>query len=335
MHIGKSYRLSEFLVWTKRTIFILLFWGIAPVILYQVLHVSWVAIPWTIVGLFGTATAFIVGFKNSQSYNRIWEAQQIWVTISSNSKAWGFTCRDYLKNPAKSKEIIYRHIAWLTILRYQMRVPKVWESLDSKHNAAYRRFYCIPENEVSLEIELVKYLPAGELKRILNAKNPAIQVLGLQSKAIMELYDGKEIPINFLTELEKSIKEFSDLQGKCERIKNFPYPRQFSVINGFFINLFCFILPFGMLKEFDKLNESVNGFMHGYMVWLVIPFSVIISWMYTSLTQVGESSENPFEGSPNDIPISQMSRSVEIDLREMLGETDLPSSLQPKNNIIL
>jgi putative membrane protein len=90
-----------------------------------------------------------------------------------------------------------------------------------------------------------------------------------------------------------------------------------------------------MLKEFDKLNESMEGIMKGNMVWLVIPFSVLISWVYTSLEQVGESTENPFEGSANDVPISQMSRTIEIDMREMLGETDLPPTLQAKNNIIL
>ncbi len=90
-----------------------------------------------------------------------------------------------------------------------------------------------------------------------------------------------------------------------------------------------------MLTEFDGLNQLVHGFMKGNMVWLVIPFSVIISWMYTSLEQVGESSENPFEGSANDVPISHLSRNIEIELREMLGETDLPPVLEVKNNIML
>ena len=71
------------------------------------------------------------------------------------------------------------------------------------------------------------------------------------------------------------------------------------------------------------------------MVWLVIPFSVIISWMYTSLEQVGESSENPFEGSANDVPISHLSRTIEIELMEMMGETNLPPRVEVKNDIIL
>lgn len=90
-----------------------------------------------------------------------------------------------------------------------------------------------------------------------------------------------------------------------------------------------------MLIEFDKLNLAMEGMMKGHMVWLVIPFSVLISWVYTSLEQVGESTENPFEGSANDVPISQMSRTIEIDLREMLGETDLPPAITATNNIIL
>ena len=71
------------------------------------------------------------------------------------------------------------------------------------------------------------------------------------------------------------------------------------------------------------------------MVWLAIPFSALVSWMYVSLEQVGESTENPFEGGANDVPISQMSRLIEVELREMLGETDLPPLLQPTNDIIL
>jgi putative membrane protein len=124
-------------------------------------------------------------------------------------------------------------------------------------------------------------------------------------------------------------------QGRCERIKDFPYPRQYATVNSFFIKLFCLLLPFGLLREFDKLNDSVEGVIKGNMVWLIIPFSVLISWMYTSLDRVGESTENPFDGSANDVPISQMCRTAEIDLREMLGETDLPPPLEPRNNIVL
>lgn len=335
MHTGKSYRLSEFLVWTRRDIYRLIVLGSVPVILYQVAGLTWLAIPWTVVALLGTATAFVVGFKNTQTYNRTWEARQIWAEIVSNSRAWGIICRDFFNNPEKSKLLIYRHLAWLTALRYQLREPRTWENVHKRYNVEYQKYYRIPEKEVSLETELARYLSVEELAYILSAKNKATGIIGLQSKTLKELYGNQEVVVLQLVEMQRTMKEFSVQQSRSERIKNFPYPRQFATVNSMFVKLFTFLLPFGMLGEFHKLNEAVEGIMKGNMVWLVIPFSVLVSWIYTSLDQVGESTENPFEGSPNDVPVTQLCREVEIDLRNMLGETGLPPSLEPKNNIVM
>jgi len=335
MHTGKSYKLLEFLHWTRKDIYILTVLGVVPVVAYQIGDLKWLGIPWTVVALLGTATAFIVGFKNLQTYNRTWEARQIWGDILSSSKSWGVMSRDFFDNPRKSKELIYRHLAWLTALRYQMRDSRNWESTSRTHNVEYQRFYSVPERQTALETELAKYVSQEELKQILPARNRATQLMGLQSRTIRELFANQEIVVLQFVDMQRSIKDLFVQQGKSERIKDFPYPRQFATINSFFVKLFCLLLPFGLLREFDKLNESVEGIMKGNMIWMVIPFSVLISWMYTSLEQVGESTESPFEGGANDVPISQMCRSVEIDLREMLGETELPPSLQPKNNIVL
>jgi putative membrane protein len=335
MHTGKSYRLSEFLLWTRRTLILPLIVGVLSTTLYQLADFKWLAIPWTVVALLGTATAFIVGFKNQQTYNRTWEARQIWGGVMSNSRAWGIMCRDFLHNKNHSKQLIYRHFAWLTALRYQLRTSREWETLDNTYNAEYKKFYTIPEEEVPLETALEKYIPADELKYILTTNNRAGQLMALQANTVKELYDQGEIDSLKFSDMHKAVREFLEHQGKSERIKNFPYPRQYASLNSFFVKLFCFLLPFGLLGEFDKLNHSVTGFMGGNMVWLVVPFSVLISWIYSSLEQVGESTENPFEGSANDVPLSQMSRMAEIDMREMLGETDLPPALTPKNKIIL
>jgi putative membrane protein len=292
MHTGKSYKLSEFLVWTRRNIYWLILIGIVPVVCYQIFQLKWLAIPWTVLALLGTATAFIVGFKNTQTYNRTWEARQIWGSILNSSRAWGTMSRDFLtNNPAKTKELIYRHFAWLTALRYQMRDSRNWETANKSYNTEYQKYYVIPEKETSLEMELKKYIPASELAYVLTTKNRAVQLMSLQSKTTKELYESKEIDSYQFVEMQKLIRDFFDQQGKSERIKNFPYPRQFASINAFFIKLFCFLLPFGMLKEFDRLNESVEGILKGNMVWLVVPFSVLISWVYTSLEQVGESTK--------------------------------------------
>jgi putative membrane protein len=296
---------------------------------------KWLGIPWTVVALLGTATAFIVGFKNLQTYNRTWEARHIWGDIISTSRAWGTVSRDSFDDAEASRELVYRHLAWLTALRYQLRETRAWETATKAHNAEYFRYYSIPEMQTSLETELAKFLPEAELRQILATGSKATRILGFQSKAIRRLFVSQVIVVTQFVEMQRSIRDFLLQQGRCERIKDFPYPRQFASINSFFIKLFCLLLPFGLLREFDRLNESVEGIIKGHMVWLVIPFSVLISWVYTSLGRVGESTESPFEGSPNDIPISQMCRTAEIDLRDMLGEIDLPSPLEPKNNIVL
>ena len=53
------------------------------------------------------------------------------------------------------------------------------------------------------------------------------------------------------------------------------------------------------------------------------------------MEQIGEYSENPFDNAVNDIPITTICRNIEIDLKEMLGETELPPRLQPEHDILL
>lgn len=335
MHLGKSYKFGEFLFWTRRKVYVLLIWSVVPVLLYEGAGLRWISFPWAVVALLGTATAFTVGFKNVQTYNRMSEAQQVWTTITSLSRIWGLFSRDLFRSPSLTKELIYRHLAWLTALRYDMRSHRPWETTGRKHNAEYQRFYQVAEKEKPLEAELAKYLSAAELKEVLSSANTAARILGNQSKALRKLYEADQIPITEFIEMERATRDLHIQQGKSELIKNAPYPRQYAIINRFFIRLFCIVLPFGLLKDFDNLNELISGMMKGHMVWLVIPFSILISWMYTSLEQVGESTENPFEGSANDVPITQICRNIEIELREMLEEENISPRLHPQNNIIL
>lgn len=277
MHTGKSYKLFEFLDWTRRDIYVLIVLGVVPAVGYQTGNMKWLGIPWTVVALLGTATAFIVGFKNLQTYNRAWEARQIWGDIISGSRAWGTMSRDFFDNTDKSKELVYRHLAWLTALRYQLQENRAWETTSKAHNAEYLKYYSIPETQTPLETELSKFLPDAELVQILATRSKATQILGLQSKAIKGLSASQVIVVTQFVDMQRSIKDFLLQQGRCERIKDFPYPRQFASINSFFIKLFCLLLPFGLLREFDSLHESVEGVIKGNMVWLAIPFSVLIS----------------------------------------------------------
>lgn len=331
MHGGRYYKLKEFILWTRWTVYWLLPVTAIPVIIYEIIGWKWIGVPWVPVALVGTAAAFIAGFKNNATYARMWEARQIWGSIVNGSRAWGIMVKDFVHQDEAGdvkKELIYRHIAWLTALRFQLRETRAWENAKVKnYNKEYKQYYKVPEWESDLAEELKAYLSEEERQYILGKKNRATQIISLQSGHLKELHKGGAIDTLCLVEMENLLKDFYAYQGQSERIKNFPYPRQFASINLFFIRLLALLLPFGMLNEFDKLGQ--------HMVWLTIPFSVMVGWVFLSLEQVGEATENPFEGGANDVPITSMSRTIEIDLREMLDEKNLPPAIQAVNNIIM
>ncbi|HFK5553474.1 TPA: bestrophin family protein [Elizabethkingia anophelis] len=335
MHTGKRYTPFEFAKWTKRDTLLMLLIATVPTILY-VIGWKFIGLPWQPVAILGTAVAFIVGFKNNASYNRIWEARQIYGAIINDSRSFAYSVLDTLggKESSVVKRIFYRHFAWLTALRFQLREPRSWENMNQRSNSAYRKSrYEIPELNSTLEEELKQYLSGEELEYILSKKNKATQLTALQSEEFGELKKAGDINDFQWTLLQQSIIKFTDDQGKAERIKNFPYPRNFASIATYLLFIFVILAPFGLVKEMDKLGEGT--FLQGYTVWFNIPFSAIIAWAFHTLDTVGESSVNPFEGSANDIPITQISRTIEIDMRDMLDEKDLPQPITPKNNIVL
>ena len=337
MYTREHYSLRQFLAWTRRDIYWL--WGIAtvPTLLHTLAGLHWMWLPWVPIALIGTSAAFTAGFRNNATYARLWEARQIFGVIVTSSRAWGLMVRDLVRPGGQCSEaeaaaahvrLIHRHIAWLTALRYQLRQPRVWESMQAKANAEYReRFYSVEEQSGDIAAVLAPWLSAEEHAGVLGTSNRAAQLLALQGEDISRLRSIGAVEANAHVALEQLLVALLSSQGGCERIKNFPYPRQFASISLFFVRLFVYALPFGMLGEFAKLGP--------YAVWLVIPLSVIVGWIFVVLDGIGRASENPFEGSANDVPITALSRTIEIDLREMLGDRDLPPPLTPVNNILM
>ena len=333
MHAGRRFTPKEFIFWTRRTIYKVFILSFIPTLCYY-LGANFLSLPWQPIAILGTAVAFIVGFKNNASYARLWEARQIYGAIINDSRAFAYTLRDALnENSEEVKTIFYRHFAWLTALRFQLREARTWENMNKKSNVEYLSYYDIPERTTTLEEELKPYLSTFDYEYILTKKNRATQLSALQSKNLVNLYkDGKLNDFQWNL-LQQSLSKFTDNQGKAERIKNFPYPRNFSSITTYLLILFVLSVPFGLLHEFEKLGQGT--IIENYSIWLNVPFSMILTWVFITLDTVGESSMNPFEGSANDVPITQISRTIEIDMRDMLDDTNLPSAITPKNNILL
>lgn len=330
MHAGRRYTLKEIAGWTRRETAVFVLLSAIPTALYSIAGWKAVAIPWVPIALIGTAVAFITGFKNSASYSRLWEARQIWGSIVNSSRAFGILVIDFTADETARRRLIYRHIAWLTALRYQLREPRTWENMTQRHNVEYQKRYRVAEWEGKLDQELPALLvDPADLPYVLARKNRALHLLDLQARDLRTLKPGGggESAELRLIELQRQVTALIDAQGRSERIKNFPYPRQYATLNRFFIGLFILLVPFGLLQEFQKHGDV--------FVWMTVPASTAVAWVFHTMDKIGEGSENPFEGGPNDVPITAMSRGIEIDLREMLGETSIPSALQPVNNILM
>jgi putative membrane protein len=339
MHAGKHYSFKEVVFWTRRDILGLIIISAIPTFCYGYLDWKWLAIPWLPIALLGTAVAFVVGFKNNASYDRMWEARRVWGAIVNASRTWGIMVLDYVTNKHAAQKLsdeelkkikaqfFYRHFAWLTALRFQLREKREWESIYKKHNAEYKnKWFKVDEHNTKLEHAIEKYFTADELTALMSKSNKAAHIIAMQSAELKKLNEAGLIDDFRHMELEKMLAELYNQQGASERIKNFPYPRQYATLNLWFIKIFILLIPFGMLPEFEKFGT--------HMVWLSIPFSALAGWIFTTMEKIGESTESPFEGSANDVPITAISRTIEIDMREMLGETDLPPAIKHQHNIL-
>lgn len=292
-------------------------------ILYQYTALRHFSIPWLPLSLIGTAVTFYVGFKNNQAYDRLWEARTIWGGIVNSSRMWG----------SNIKALIYRQIAWLFQLRQQLLAPTPWEHLSLKGpygKVARRRRQKLGLGLLGDDItdkQLQNYLTEKDYKVLPSYKNGAVQLIDLQSQELAKLRKTGHLGDFEHIALQGILNDFYEHQGKAERIKKTPFPRQFASFGFIMVCLFVSMLPFGFFSEFTKIGA--------YGIWLAILFTILIGWVYVVMELVGDYSENPFEGLTNDIPLLSISRNIEIDLLQQLGVTNLPEPIPTINHVLL
>jgi len=295
-------------------------------------------IPFLPLSTIGIAVAFYVGFKNNSSYDRFWEARKIWGGIVNYSRTWGNQVLSFVtphetrstidetKIKAIQKDLVYTHIAWINALRLHLRKPN---PNGMKMSKAVKNSMTIdaPEDNHWKE-EVYAFLQGDECKKIYNVINKPTQIIRLQGELLRKQMHETGLIDDFRhMEMMRVLEEFYNLQGKCERIKNTPFPRQYSYFSKVFTWIFIILLPFGLLGEFAEMGHT--------MELIAIPFGVLISWIFLTMETVGDSSEDPFENFINDVPMTALCRTIERDLRQMLGETDLPPAVQAKEGILM
>lgn len=305
--------------------------------IYYVLGWTFIDLPFEPITIIGIAVSFYIGFKNSQSYDRFWEGRKIWGGIVNYSRTWGIQVLSFVQSddPEEDKKIqkqmIHRHIAWLNALRVQLRQPRSWTIKENK--SVERIFDKHAERNISCN-EAYHFVSMREFSDLKKRVNPATHLIKNQALDVSRLKESKTIDGFQESRLQLVLEEFYNLQGKCERIKNTPFPRQYAYFSRVFTWIFVLLIPFGLLNVFEDHNQNFGVDGMEWLIFLQIPFSVLISWIFTTMETIGDNSEDPFEGRINDVPMTALCRTIEIDLRDMLNEQELPEPIKPKDNIL-
>ena len=153
-------------------------------------------------------------------------------------------------------------------------------------------------------------MATGDSDRVKNATNRPAQLINIQGQRFQDACEKGIIEDFRHMELVNMLKELTTLQGQSERIKNTVFPYYYNYFTRVFMWIFILVFPFVLVVECTW--------------WVSVPLSVAISFVFSILEKSGTITEEPFEDRAADTPISAITRSIEIDLLEMLGEEDIP-----------
>ncbi|EOZ98551.1 hypothetical protein A33Q_1205 [Indibacter alkaliphilus LW1] len=317
--------------WSRKSLYLGLLYSAFIIVIYELTEIQF-TLPWEPISVIGIAVAFYLGFKNNSSYDRTWEARKIWGAIVNDSRTFASAVMGLMENNELEelamikRDLIFRHLAWLISLKYGLRAKRSWEHDEDPYKLKFAPAF-VEEFKNGYEQEIQKYLAQEELKKLKVKTNLSTHLLNNQTAQIKKLEDKALISDYKLVWFHQLIGKFYDSQGMCERIKNFPLPRQYASTALWMNYVFCALIPFGLLSIFEA-----SPVLH---VWLTIPFSGLIIWVFFLMDRIGDYSENPFEASYNDVPIASITRAIEIDLLEMLEHEDIPKPYPVENGFLM
>jgi len=304
----RTLRLKWILKIEGWNILLFLVYGYLVCVVYSYGFFEHMTFPDTEISVFGIAVAILLGFRNNEAYNRFWEARIVWGDLTNNARNFASQVINYVQHPEKQehlppdatvdvhKELIYRQLAFLNALRLQLRQEKTWN-------------------------ELKPFLSESEYQELNKAVNKATQLNHQQSLRLKELHRSGWIKEQaYVFGLMESVKAFFSAQGRCERLKTTPLPRQYGFFTKSFVWIFVLLLPFGLVQ---------------HLGWGAFPIYVILATIFTITERIGNRTEEPFEGKLEDVPMSAICRNIEIDLRQQLGEHQVPAPLEPKDGVLM
>lgn len=247
--------------------------------------------------LLGLTLAIFLSFRNTVAYQRWWEGRTLWGDLMIAVRNLGRQTESFMPDldKARRRELIYGLIGFVHALRHHLRGT-------------------LPD------ADLAPWLKRDTRERSQMSSNRPNVILGELGRDYAKAAGDAGIDSILLARMDGELDQLSHVLGGCERIKGTPIPFAYILLLHRTVHVYCFMLPFCLI---------------GALGWLT-PFAVgVLAYTFFGLDAIGEQIEDPFDRLPNDLPLDAMSRSVEIDLRSLLGEDDLPPPMKPENFVLL
>jgi ion channel-forming bestrophin family protein len=303
MIVPRTRQLTMMLVYVGRPLLILVLYDVAVVVAYQVRHWEWVALPHIPLALFGSAIGVILGFRNQSSYARWWEARTLWGSVVNNSRSWGRQVLTAML-PSKSEEgdelkqmqrrMVYLQIAYVHALRQHLRKLEPWA-------------------------DLAPFLEERELNALRNEKNVPLAIQEMMGDLLRECQVRGWVDRMQWQAMDESLNDLADAQGGAERIKNTPMPKQYDYFPQLFVQIYCILLPLALVAN---------------MGWFTPLGSTLVGFIFLALDKIGRDLEDPFENTIYDVPLTSITKTIEVNLRQLLGETELPPATAPIDGVL-
>lgn len=252
--------------------------------------------------LIGVALGIFLGFRNNVSYDKFWEGRKLWGALVNTSRN------------------LARQGCFLIDASHASEDVQQFREIFVKHVIAYgHALRCHLRNEDPAE-EIKYFLSGEDLATVLESTHRPLMILHQLGRDLAVARDRHWLhELNFPF-MDAQLNELSNILGGCERIKNTPIPFSYSVLIHRIVASYCLFLPFGLVETTGVLTPIVV---------------LLISYAFFELDAIGDEIENPFGLQPNDLPLTAISRNIEINLLELINNPDRPEPLKPENDILM
>ena len=248
-------------------------------------------IPLAIPTFLGTAISVVLSFKLSQSYDRWWEARKIWGTIVNDSRNLTIQLFSFVVpgNEEAIKQIIYRQIAWCYCLGQSLR------GLDPTQ-------------------KLEKYISSEEVKSLHDQTNKPLALLNQNAAEIAALNYNNQLDRFSHIQINNMIVGLTNSMGMAERIKSTIFPVTYRLFLHMVIYVFIVTLSIA-LRDLESYFE--------------IPLLLLVASFFFLLERTATHLQDPFSNKPTDTAMTAIATNIEINLKQLLKERNVPEPQQP------